>query len=89
MAEWFYLERVLADRARDLARHMAKAAAFRPGEMLEERPVLSTGVGCWSWRRAARVGAVVGLALAGTIAVPMGIVGAAWAMGVVVRLFLG
>lgn len=89
MAEWFYLERVLADRAHDLANHMAQAALYRPLERAGERPVLSTGLEGWSWRRAAEVFALVGLALAGTIAVPMGIVGAAWAMGVLVRLFLG
>lgn len=89
MSEWFHLERLLADRARDLSDHLAMKAAFRSADLLRERPVLSTGVGCWSWRRAVRVGAVVALALAGTIAVPVGIVGAAWAMGVVVRLFLG
>lgn len=89
MAEWFHLERLLADRERGLTDHLAIKAASRSADLLRERPVLSTGVGCWSWRRAVRVCAVVGLALAGTIAVPMGIVGAAWAMGVLVRLFLG
>ena len=44
MAEWFYLERVLADRERELRHHLARVTAFRGIDAGEERPVLSTGL---------------------------------------------
>ena len=88
MAEWFYLERVLADRARDLADHLANAAAFGPRETLGERPVLSAGLKGWSSARAARLAGLVALALAGTVGLPVGILGTAWAIQRVVGLFL-
>jgi hypothetical protein len=89
MAEWFFLERVVADRERDLADHLARLDAFRPVEILRERPVLSAGLDGWSWPGALRVAALVGLAVAGTIALPMGLVGIAWALGAVARILMG
>jgi hypothetical protein len=89
VAEWFFLERILADRARDLASHVATAAAFRHPDVYRERPVLTAGIEGWSWRRTAQVAALVGLALVSTIALPMGIAGATWVVGVLVNLLLG
>lgn len=89
MAEWFYLERVLADQARALRDHLAKRAAFRPIDMQEERAVLHSGFEGWSWLRAAQVGALVGLALLGTLALPTGILGVAWALRGILELFTG
>ena len=88
MAQWFYLEQVLADRARDLAEHVAKAAALRSLEAADERPVLSAGLAGWSATRAFRVAGLVALALAGTVGLPAGILGAAWTIRRVVELLL-
>lgn len=88
MAEWFYLEQVLADRARDLAEHVAKAAALRSLEAADERPVLSAGLAGWSSARASQVGGLVALALAGTVGLPAGILGAVWTIRRVVELLL-
>ena len=87
MAEWAYLECVLADRERELGHHLTRVTAFRGIDPREERPVLSTGREGWSWLRASQVGALVGLALLATLALPMGILGAAWALrGILVLL---
>lgn len=88
MAQWFYLEHVLADRARDLAEHVAKAAALRSLEAAEERPVLSGTLAGWSSARASQVGGLVALALAGTVGLPAGILGAVWTIRRVVELLL-
>lgn len=88
MAGWFYLEHVLAERARDLGDHLAKAAALRSLEAADERPVLSAGLAGWSAARAFRVAGLVALALAGTVGLPAGILGAAWTIRRVVELLL-
>ncbi len=88
MAEWFYLEQVLADRARDLGDHLAKAAALRSLEAADERPVLSGGLAGWRLARTFQIAGLVALALAGTVGLPAGILGAAWTIRRVVELFL-
>ena len=90
MAQWFYLEQVLADRARDLADHVAKAGALRSPspEAADERPVLSGGLAGWSLARAFQVAGLVALALAGTVGLPAGILGAVWTIRRVVELLL-
>ncbi|MGH7360326.1 MAG: hypothetical protein ACREJF_00130 [Candidatus Methylomirabilales bacterium] len=88
MAQWFYLEQVLTDRARELADHVARAAARRSTEAAHERPVLSAGLAGWSLARASQVAGLVALALAGTVGLPAGILGAAWTIRRVVELFL-
>ncbi len=89
MAEWLYLEYILAERERELGHHLARVTAFRGIDPREERPVLSTGLEGWSWLRAFHVGALVGLALLGTLALPMGILGAAWALRGILVLLVG
>jgi len=88
MAQWFYLEQVLADRARDLADHVAKAGALRSLEAANERPVLSGGLAGWRLARAFQIAGLVVLALAGTVGLPAGILGAAWTIRRVVELLL-
>jgi len=89
MAEWLYLECVLADRERELGHHLARVSAFRGIDPGEERPLLSTGFEGWSWLRAGQVGALVGLALLATLALPMGVLGAAWVLRGVLALLVG
>ncbi len=89
MAEWFYLECLLADRARDLTHHASRAALFRRGQDPEGRPVLSTTLEGWTWQRTAQVAGLIGLALALTLGLPAGILGAAWVVGAVVGLLGG
>jgi hypothetical protein len=89
MAQWFYLEQVLTDRARELADHLARAAARRSTEAADERPVLSGRLAGWSLARASQIAGLVGLALAGTMGLPAGILGAAWTIRRVVEFFLG
>ncbi len=88
MAEWFYLDQVLTDRVRDLAEHVASAAALRSLETADERPVLSAGLAGWSWARASRVAGLAALGLAGTVGLPAGIQGAAWTIRRMVELLL-
>jgi hypothetical protein len=80
MAQWLYLEYVLAEREWELNDSLGRRAAFRRIEPEEDRPVLSAGLEGWSWLRACHVGALVGLALLATLALPMGILGVAWAL---------
>jgi hypothetical protein len=89
MTEWLYLERVLADRDRELRHHLARVTAFRGVHPGEERPVLSTGLASWSWPRASQVGALVGLALLATLALPMGILGTAWVLRGILAVLAG
>lgn len=89
MAEWFYLERLLAHRARDREKQLAAAGAFRHRHSSGERAVLSASLKGWSWRRAAQVAAFVGLALIATLAVPLAMVGAALFLGGVLGCFPG
>ncbi len=89
MAEWLYLEYVLAERERELNDSLARGAAFRRSEPGEVRPVLSTGLEGWTWLRAGQVGSLVGLALLGTPALPMGILGAVWLLRGILTLFVG
>ena len=89
MVEWFYVEGVLADRARDLEKRLTETAPLRALETPWGRPVLSSGLEGWSWRRAAELATLVGLALLATVALPAGIMGAAWAMGMLAGLFAG
>jgi len=88
MAQWFYLEQVLADRARDRADHLAKAALRQFPAAADERPVLSGTLAGWSLARASQVAGLIGLALAGTVGLPAGILGAAWTIRRVVELLL-
>jgi hypothetical protein len=89
MAEWFYLECVLADRERELQASLGRGAAFRRSEPGEERPVLTAGFEGWTWLRTGQVGALVGLALLATLALPMGILGAAWLLRGILALLVG
>ncbi len=89
MAEWLYLEHVLADRERELGDRLATVAAFRGVHPGEERPVLSTGLASWSWPRASQVGALVGLALLAALALPMGILGTTWVLRGILALLVG
>jgi hypothetical protein len=89
MAEWFYLETVLAERERELDHHLARVAAFRGIDPREERPVLTAGFEGWTWLRAGQVGALVGLGLLATLALPMGFLGAAWVLRGILALLVG
>jgi len=80
VAEWLYLEYVLAERERELTDSLGRRAAFRRIEPGEDRPLLCTGLEGWSWPRACHVGALVGLAFLATLALPMGILGMAWVL---------
>jgi hypothetical protein len=89
MAEWFYLETVLAERERERDHHLARVTAFRGTDSGEERPVLTAGLEGWTWPRAGQVGALVGLGLLATLALPMGILGAAWVLRGILSVFGG
>ena len=89
MAEWLYLEYVLAERERELKDSLGRGAAFRRIEPEGGRPVLSTGLEGWSWLRAGQVGSLVGLAILATLAVPMGILGVAWVLRGILSVFGG
>jgi hypothetical protein len=88
MAGWFYLEYVLAERAREVAGQMAEAAARRSQVTGHERAVLSGTLAGWNSARASRVAGLVALAVAGTLGVPAGILGAVWTIERMVGLLL-
>lgn len=88
MASWFYLEHILEERARELADRVAEAAALRSLETGNERAVLSGTLAGWCSARASRVAGLVALAVAGTLGVPAGILGAVWTIQRMVELLL-
>jgi hypothetical protein len=89
MTDWLYLKYVLAERDRELRDHLGRGAAFRRIDPDEGRPVLTAGFEGWTWPRAGQVGALVGLALLATLALPMGILGAAWVLRGLLTLLVG
>lgn len=54
----------------------------------EERAVLSTGWGGWSWGRARAVLATVGLALVAAVALPASLQGVAWGLREILELVI-
>jgi len=86
MFEEYYAEHVIRNRDRERARALAMNWMRRAPSPGEERAVLSTDWGGWSWRRARAVLATVGLALVASVALPVSLQGAAWGLREILEL---
>ncbi len=80
MFEEYYAEHLIRHRARERAQSQAMNRLRRGPSPGEERPVLSTDWGGWTWRRAGAVLGTVGLALVAAVALPASLQGAAWGL---------
>jgi len=88
MFEGYYAEQGIRDRDRERARALAMPRSERVPTLGEERTVLSTDWGGWSWRRATAVLATVGLALVAAVALPASLQGAAWGLREILELVI-
>ncbi len=88
MFEGYYAEHVIRNRDRERARALARNRRRRVPSPGEERAVLSTDWGGWSWRRARAVLATVGAALVASVVLPASLQGAAWGLRELLELVI-
>ncbi len=88
MFEGYYAEHVIRNRDWERARALAMNRMQRVPSLGEERAVLSTDWGGWSWGRARAVLATVGLALVASVVLPASLQGVAWGFREILELVI-
>ncbi len=88
MFEGYYAAHVIRGWDRERARALARNRRRRVASPGEERAVLSTDWGGWSWRRARAVLGTVGAALVASVALPASLQGAAWGLRELLELVI-